>query len=178
VRANRSRSELQALIGPVFDYLPLRVAVGGDPTFVELVGRVRDEVAAASCHAEPVGRIQRAVDAAAPLIDVCVNVIGERNGTPQRAATAGGDTVELASAGLTVDWRRFGVDRRFYGAEPLGFVLRRSARGLGVLVVASAAAFAAPVIERYGAAYTGTLALVSRAPQLRVSHILREAQWP
>ncbi|HKI03227.1 MAG TPA: amino acid adenylation domain-containing protein, partial [Thermoanaerobaculia bacterium] len=48
--ANRSRAEAEGLIGCLVNTLPLRVDASGDPSFRELLGRVRSTVLAASAH--------------------------------------------------------------------------------------------------------------------------------
>ena len=50
--ANRSRSELAPLIGYLVNTLPLRSDLSGDPTFLELLGQVRDGTIAAYAHQE------------------------------------------------------------------------------------------------------------------------------
>ncbi|HYG62211.1 MAG TPA: condensation domain-containing protein [Thermoanaerobaculia bacterium] len=50
--AHRGRPELDGLIGPFVNALALRVRLAGDPTFRELVGRVRQTVLAAQAHQE------------------------------------------------------------------------------------------------------------------------------
>ena len=48
--ANRTTVETEALIGFFVNLLPLRVDVSGDPTFIELIGRVRDVSLSAYAH--------------------------------------------------------------------------------------------------------------------------------
>ncbi|MGZ3457706.1 MAG: MupA/Atu3671 family FMN-dependent luciferase-like monooxygenase, partial [Archangium sp.] len=48
--ANRSRPELQPLMGYVAQSVALRTDLGGDPTFRELLGRVREGVSGAYAH--------------------------------------------------------------------------------------------------------------------------------
>jgi non-ribosomal peptide synthetase component F len=50
--AQRGRPEIDALIGPFVNALALRTRLDGDPTFRELVGRVRQTVLAAQAHQE------------------------------------------------------------------------------------------------------------------------------
>ncbi|HVT17366.1 MAG TPA: amino acid adenylation domain-containing protein [Thermoanaerobaculia bacterium] len=48
--ANRHRSESEGLIGLFVNTLPLRIDLGGGPTFCALLGRVRETVLAAEAH--------------------------------------------------------------------------------------------------------------------------------
>jgi amino acid adenylation domain-containing protein len=48
----RNRPELENLIGPLSNALPIRVSLSGDPDFRELLGRVRDSVLEAFEHQE------------------------------------------------------------------------------------------------------------------------------
>jgi amino acid adenylation domain-containing protein len=48
--ANRTRAEVEGLIGFFTNTLALRTDLSGDPTFTELVGRVRDDTLAAYAH--------------------------------------------------------------------------------------------------------------------------------
>ena len=47
---NRARGELEPLIGYVAHAVPLRTDLSGDPTFRELLGRVRDMTLGASAN--------------------------------------------------------------------------------------------------------------------------------
>jgi len=48
--AGRSRAEFEGLVGFFANTLVQRLDLGGDPTFAELVARVRDESRAAMAH--------------------------------------------------------------------------------------------------------------------------------
>ena len=69
--ANRTRAEWRALIGCFVNCVPLRVSLAGDPTFVELLGRVRQTTVEALDHAElPFPLLLEAVAAGQPPLQV------------------------------------------------------------------------------------------------------------
>lgn len=69
--ANRTRAEWRALIGCFVNCVPLRVSLAGDPTFVELLGRVRRTTVEALDHAElPFPLLLEAVAAGQPPLQV------------------------------------------------------------------------------------------------------------
>ncbi len=67
----RTLPEGEAVVGPFANPLPLRVDLGGEPRFRDLLGRVRDTVSAAQAHQEL--PFERLVDAMRPQRDLARN---------------------------------------------------------------------------------------------------------
>jgi len=66
--ANRTRRELEGLIGYFVNDLPLRTRLGGDPTFLELLDRVHATALGAWAHQDlPLSKIVQEVGHGAPL---------------------------------------------------------------------------------------------------------------
>ena len=57
VRANRDRPELRNVVGFIADYLPVRIPVGGDPSFAELISRTQRAWLTSLVNAVPLGEL-------------------------------------------------------------------------------------------------------------------------
>jgi amino acid adenylation domain-containing protein len=90
--ANRSRAELAPLIGYLVNTLPIRTDLSGDPTFLELMQRVKDTTLAAYSHQDlPFARLVELVDverdpSRAPLFQIGFTIVED----PEPARLAGG----------------------------------------------------------------------------------------
>ncbi|MDB5077122.1 MAG: Non-ribosomal peptide synthetase component, partial [Chloroflexi bacterium] len=90
--ANRTRSEQEGLIGLFVNTLVLRADLSGDPTFAELVGRVREIALGAHAHQDlPFEKLVEALDTQrnmsyAPLFQIMFNFQNAHNATSMTAA--------------------------------------------------------------------------------------------
>ncbi|MFF0741810.1 amino acid adenylation domain-containing protein [Streptomyces sp. NPDC004111] len=76
--AGRTRAEVEPLIGFFANFVPLRVGLGGDPTFAELLERVHTTTVDAHAHqALPWERVAEGLglDARTPLVDVVFQLV-------------------------------------------------------------------------------------------------------
>ena len=65
--ANRPRPELERLVGLFLDTLPLRIDLGGDPSFVDVLRRVRDATFGAHEHELPFAKLVEELEPAREL---------------------------------------------------------------------------------------------------------------
>lgn len=78
---NRPNPELQAMVGCLFDVLPVRITITPESTFQQILIQSRDALTSAMSHFIPFGLLQQAVRAtSAPPVDLHANV----NLTPYR----------------------------------------------------------------------------------------------
>ncbi|OLT14304.1 hypothetical protein BJF78_02285 [Pseudonocardia sp. CNS-139] len=162
--ANRDDREVQPVVGPVFDYLPVRVALDGCPALVPLMGRIRREEQAARSRLLPLGLVEQAVGAGphGALFDVVLNF------APAGRTPAPAGPVAFTPFPVATDRTRVRVERDFSGAGPLSFVLRRGADGgLGGHLYGHAGALGRPGLARLGRHFAATLDRLGRDPGYR-----------
>lgn len=167
--ANRGDLEVQPMIGPVFDYLPIRVDLRGSPTSGQLMDRIRSEERAARARMLPLGLVEQAVLGGRPaprtaLFDLVVNFI-PGGGTPAPHRAAPSAMLRFEPFTVRNNWARIRVDRGFYGAGRLSFVLRLGSGGeLGGHVYGQGGPLGWPGLARLGSRFRTTLDQVGRDP--------------
>lgn len=173
--ANRGDLEVQPVVGPIFDYLPIRVDLNGAPALAQLMTRIRQEEQAARARMIPLGLVEQAVLGGQPgarraLFDLVLNFIPSGR-SPASASTAAASTsLRFAPYPLANDWTRIRVDRDFYGAGALSFVMRQGSGGeLGGHLYGHGTALGWPGLARLGRHFCSTVDRLSRDPEYRVS---------
>lgn len=138
--ANRDRAELQPLVGPVFDYLPLRLPVSR--SVGSAVPGVCAALRSARTHRLPLGAITRAVSCAGPLFDVVVEYL------PHSAVVPARGFAQYPVPELTV---RHTGDVSFEATAPLNYIVWETPDGgLGGVVYGNAHVIPVEVLTALG----------------------------
>ncbi|MFJ8623283.1 amino acid adenylation domain-containing protein [Kitasatospora sp. NPDC093550] len=158
--AGRERDDTQAMVGLFANTVALRTDLGGDPSFRELLGRVRETALGAFTHQET--PFERLVDELAPERDPSRNPIFQV--VFQLAAHAPAGTGALRAEQRAVDWRTAKFD--------LSLALTETADGSvsGELEYATAL-FDPATIERTIAHYLRLLAGIAADPDRPVHRL-------
>ncbi|HEY7076990.1 MAG TPA: amino acid adenylation domain-containing protein, partial [Solirubrobacteraceae bacterium] len=166
--ANRTRAEIEPLIGFFVNTLVMRADLSGDPTFRELLARVRDVALGAYAHQDL--PFERLVAELAPERDPGRNPL---TGVMFQLQTAGG-----AEGGGALDW--LAVERGT-SAFDLACDLWPSGDGFAGQLEYSSELFDADTIERLAGHFTTLLASAVAEPDRRVSELAlltpAEQEW-
>jgi hypothetical protein len=165
--ANRSRPEVNEVVGPFVNTLALRTDLSGDPTFTELVRRVQAVALDAYAHQE--APFDAVLDAVAPDRD--------RNGSllfQTMLLLQPEQSIEALPAGVTVRsleraagvGARTDVDLYFYEGE----------KSLRVIFVYDASLFRAETIERLGERLARLIGRAVGNPDLSLSTLAVDAE--
>ncbi|WP_188273243.1 non-ribosomal peptide synthetase, partial [Streptomyces sp. CBMA152] len=162
VVAGRSDEALDDLVGFFVNTLVLRTDVSGDPTFAELLGRVREADLAAFAYQDvPFEQVVEAVNprrslARHPLFQVAL--------TMRRAGTA----AALELVGLETETTEVDVTEAEFD---LAFQITEQPAGLRTVVKYRTELFDARTVETLGERLRTILASVARAPRGRISQL-------
>ncbi|HEU4556305.1 MAG TPA: non-ribosomal peptide synthase/polyketide synthase [Longimicrobium sp.] len=158
--AGRTRAETDRMVGLFLNSLALRTDLSGDPTFRELLGRVRETTLDAYAHQElPFERVLEEVRperslAHAPVFQVMLNLANFEDGDfrAEGLEVAGGGTGAVK------------VDSKF----DLTLYVSEGDRGIGVTLVYAADLFDAPRMRGLLAQLEGVLRQAVAAPETRI----------
>jgi amino acid adenylation domain-containing protein len=159
--AGRERVETENLLGLFVNTHALRTDLGGDPSFVELLRRVRETVLAATDNQEvPVEKVIERLNPSRalnrhPLFQV---VFGLLNGGAERTRFGGLDAerMDLDNGGAKFDW---------------SLLLTETEQGLLARSEYSTDLFEAGTVERWGHYYRTLLADIPAHPEVPISRI-------
>lgn len=167
---NRDLPQLRSTLGCLADQLPLVVDISGNPTFGELLGRVREALIDAYDHRLPLGVLlpwlgrQRP-----PVFAVNLNFVPPRRGGQHPAGT--GHT--LASAlELPYGIVKARPDPWWLGDAVLAYRPRIDGRGLGGEIEGDGTLHDAETVARYGRRFAALLAKAARTPELTLGAVV------
>jgi hypothetical protein len=133
-RAGRERPELQRIVGPLLDHVPVRVDMSAARTFPELLVRVHRAYQEAMSRPLPLGRIRQVVpddltSRGGRLFDTRYNYLP--GGSARTAVVSTSDGAELRISPYAVDPMRLAPRHTEDHPEvlPLSYVLRRDPNG-------------------------------------------------
>jgi amino acid adenylation domain-containing protein len=164
--ANRNRTELEGLIGFFVNQLALRTDLSGDPTFLEVLRRVKDVALGAYEHQDLpfdklVEELQPTRDLAqAPLFQV---VFGLQNNPPQEQPTPLAEAAQQAGAAAMpqIDWVTAKIDMNWQCAQ--------TPDGLRGAIEYATDLFDATTIDRMARQFESLLEQIADNPEQRVS---------
>ena len=162
VIANRNRAEVENLIGLFANTLPLRTRLDGDPSFSELVSRVRDTALGAYAHQEmPFERlVEELRPERSPSYNPLFQVLFSLQGTANRSFELSG--LQLQPLGGLV-----GTTAKF----DLSFLLSDSTDGLSGKIEYNTNLFDASTIDRMLQHYLTLLEGGLANPEMRTSQL-------
>jgi amino acid adenylation domain-containing protein len=159
--ANRTRSELEGLIGFFVNALVLRTSLKGDPSFKRLLAQVRETTLGAYAHQDL--PFEKIVEAVQPDRELSHNPLFQVSfalqNAPQDAVTVGG--LQMSGVETTRATARFDLE----------FHLWERADGLDGLLIYNTELFEAETIQRLMNHYKRFLTEVVGHPELRVSEV-------
>ena len=162
VIANRNRAEVEGLIGLFANTLPLRTRLDGDPSFRQLLARVKDSALGAYAHQDM--PFERLVEELRPERSLSYNplfqVLFSLQSTAHRAFELGG--LELQPLGGVV-----GTTAKF----DLSFFMLEGVEGLGGRVEYNTDLFEADTIDRMLRHYLRLLELALAEPEKAISRL-------
>ena len=157
--AGRTRAETDRMIGLFLNSLALRTDLSGDPTFRELLGRVREATLAAYAHQDlPFERLLEEIRperslAHAPVFQVMLNLLNFGGG-------------ELSIPGLRVDVADQATE--ITSKFDLTLYVHETDEGIDVRLVYAADLFDAPRMRELLAQLEGVLRQAAEAPETRI----------
>jgi amino acid adenylation domain-containing protein len=162
LNANRGRPEVESLIGFFLTQLPLAIDLGGDPTFRELLARVRAVAVAAFAHQHlPFGKLVESLQperdtSRMPVVQTLVQLLDGPDGHPQISGELAVEPLEIFDGNARYD---------------LMLVLFEGADSIGGPLEYDTALFDRATVVRMAEMLVTMLAAVAADPGLRLSEL-------
>jgi len=162
--ANRTRQEIEQVLGCFVNTLPLRADLSGNPTFRELVGRVRESTLGAYAHQDlPVERLVEELNVERSLSQLSIfQVMLFFQNQPSA-------TVKLP--GLTIDIAEMDLVNTGTARSDLAFFVADEAGALDMLIEYSSELFDASTVRRLGEHLINLLRGAVASPDARIAEL-------
>ncbi|HEY0449186.1 condensation domain-containing protein [Actinophytocola sp.] len=168
-KSNRDSPRLRSVVGCLADQLPLVVDVGGDPTFAELVGRVRESMIDAFDHRAPLGALLPVLGCGeAPVFAVNLNFLPPRQAIPEPRGTDDLEVLDLAFPAGLVKAR---PDPWWLGEAVLDYRPRIDRHGLAGELEGDAGVHEPETVAWFGERFSALLETVAEVPGLRLGEL-------
>jgi hypothetical protein len=168
--SNREHKRWRTTVGCLADQLPLVVDVSGQPTFRELLGRVRESLLDAYDHRLPLGRLRPLLHRVElPLFAVNLNFLPP-------PARPGPEPLADDQIRLPYGISKATPDPWWLGDASLAYRPRLHDGELAGEIEGDARLHNATTVATFGERFGALLAMVSRYPDRRIHALAKEAQ--
>lgn len=168
-KSNRDHPRLRSAVGCLADQLPLVVEVGGNPTFADLVGRVREAMIDAFDHRAPLGALLPALGRErAPVFTVNLNFLPPRQLIPQPRGSRELEVLDMAFPAGLVKAR---PDPWWLGEAVLDYRPRIDRDGLAGEIEGDAGVHDPETVAWFGERFSTLLETVAEVPGLRLAEL-------
>jgi hypothetical protein len=159
-------------MGPIIDYIPLRIATEPDVPFMDLLTRAKEEHLQAKAHRIPFGLIEHMIDERygrprRRILDVAINYLPSRPPRPRSISHASGAATEFSPWPIATVGLRPRGDRAFVATVPLCYTVQETGDGgLDGTIYGNEKLLATEVIEALTREFAATVAQVIDNPMV------------
>ncbi|WP_042392871.1 condensation domain-containing protein [Streptacidiphilus carbonis] len=174
--SNRELPRFRSTVGCLTDQLPLVVDAGGDPTFSDLLGRVRESLLDAYDHRLPLGvLLPLLARREPPVFAVNLNFLPPSPATAPTPGRAPAETGEPGEVEFPYGIVKTRPDPWWLGDAVLAYRPRIDGRGLGGEIEGDAALHSVDGVARLGQRFAALLAKAAWSPGRTVSALAAQA---
>jgi amino acid adenylation domain-containing protein/non-ribosomal peptide synthase protein (TIGR01720 family) len=159
--AGRNRTEVEDVIGLFLNTLVLRTSVSGDPTFKELLGRVKEVALGAYAHQEL--PLEKIIEEIQPARSLSYNPLFQVLFQLQNLAS---ESLELTG----LQQSRFGLNQEGSKVD-LTLSIKDSSRGLGLTLIGNSDLFDSDTLDRMVGHFEQLLRSIVSNPDQRLSEL-------